>query len=208
MPAPTSSSASLRLAVRGRRRLLDDGRHPAAEALAHFDDHPPPGRSRSARPPRGAPSPSGRPARGSSASVKATKVAQTLAIRLALAGLVLQACRPRSAPRAAARRSVRWCPTRPPTTPACAPATSSSALATRVDAPGDVTEAVLEREPGDRVAVTVQRDGEHRTIEVRLGEQPRRAPRAGPRRRSEPAVTVRRARSFPSPPRPPRRRAR
>ena len=43
-------------------------------------------------------------------------------------------------------------------------------------APGDVTEAVLEREPGDRVAVTVQRDGEHRTIEVRLGEQPRRAP--------------------------------
>jgi serine protease Do len=56
------------------------------------------------------------------------------------------------------------------------PATSSSASATRVDAPGDVTEAVLEREPGDRVAVTVQRDGEHRTIEVRLGEQPRRAP--------------------------------
>jgi S1-C subfamily serine protease len=50
------------------------------------------------------------------------------------------------------------------------------ASATRVDAPGDVTEAVLEREPGDRVAVTVQRDGEHRTIEVRLGEQPRRAP--------------------------------
>jgi S1-C subfamily serine protease len=46
----------------------------------------------------------------------------------------------------------------------------------RVDAPGDVTEAVLERERGDRVAVTVQRDGEHRTIEVRLGEQPRRAP--------------------------------
>ena len=42
--------------------------------------------------------------------------------------------------------------------------------------PGDVTEAVLEREPGDRVAVTVQRDGEHRTIDVRLGEQPRRAP--------------------------------
>jgi S1-C subfamily serine protease len=30
--------------------------------------------------------------------------------------------------------------------------------------------------PGDRVAVTVQRDGEHRTIEVRVGEQPRRAP--------------------------------
>jgi putative serine protease PepD len=47
---------------------------------------------------------------------------------------------------------------------------------TRVDAPGDVTEAVLAREPGDRVAVTVQRDGERRTIEVRLGEQPRRAP--------------------------------
>jgi S1-C subfamily serine protease len=108
--------------------------------------------------------------------VKATKVAQTLAIRLALAGLVLQACRPRSAHRAAARRSVRWCPTRPRTTPACAPATSSSASATRVDAPGDVTEAVLDREPGDRVAVTVQRNGEHRTIEVRLGEQPRRAP--------------------------------
>jgi len=67
-------------------------------------------------------------------------------------------------------------PERPPTTPACAPATSSSASATRVDAPGDVTEAVLEREPGDRVAVTVQPDGDHRTIEVPLGEQPRRAP--------------------------------
>jgi S1-C subfamily serine protease len=47
---------------------------------------------------------------------------------------------------------------------------------TRVDAPGDVTEAVLAREPGDRVAVTVRRGGERRTIEVRLGEQPRRAP--------------------------------
>jgi putative serine protease PepD len=35
---------------------------------------------------------------------------------------------------------------------------------------------VLEREPGDRVAVTVRRNGERRTIEVRLGEQPRRAP--------------------------------
>jgi S1-C subfamily serine protease len=34
----------------------------------------------------------------------------------------------------------------------------------------------MEREAGDRVAVTVWRDGERRTIEVRLGEQPRRAP--------------------------------
>ena len=60
-------------------KALDDGRHAAGEALGHSDDHPP-GRSRSARPPRGAPSPSRRPARGSSASVKATKVAQAALI--------------------------------------------------------------------------------------------------------------------------------
>jgi putative serine protease PepD len=81
---------------------------------------------------------------------------------------------------------------------------------TRVDAPGDVTEAVLAREPGDRVAVTVQRDGERRTIEVRLGEQPR--PRALSRASSaaanRPWRTVRTARSFPLPPHPPRRRVR
>jgi hypothetical protein len=37
LPAPTSSSAGLRLAARGRRRLLTTD----AIALGHFDDHPP-----------------------------------------------------------------------------------------------------------------------------------------------------------------------
>jgi putative serine protease PepD len=48
--------------------------------------------------------------------------------------------------------------------------------ATTVRAPGDVSAAVLARHAGDRVAVTVRRDGQTRTLQVRLGEQPRQAP--------------------------------
>jgi putative serine protease PepD len=48
--------------------------------------------------------------------------------------------------------------------------------ATTVDDPGDVAPAVLARDPNDRFAVTVERDGDRRTLQVRLGEQPRQAP--------------------------------
>jgi putative serine protease PepD len=48
--------------------------------------------------------------------------------------------------------------------------------ATTVVDPGDVSTAVLARHAGDRVEVTVRRDGGTRTLEVRLGEQPRQAP--------------------------------
>ena len=47
---------------------------------------------------------------------------------------------------------------------------------TRVDRPEDITEAVLERKPGDTVRVEVERDGDRRTLEVRLGERPAQAP--------------------------------
>jgi hypothetical protein len=151
LPAPTSSSASLRLAVRGRRRLLDDGRHPAAEALARFDDYPP---------------------RVDPGALDRREERRRPAVDLP------EAARRQSRPRRSRRRSRSASHARASSSRR---ADRGARLGRRRGDPsggarGDVTEAVLEREPGDRVAVTVQRDGEHRTIEVRLGEQPRRAP--------------------------------
>jgi putative serine protease PepD len=47
---------------------------------------------------------------------------------------------------------------------------------TPITEPDDVADAVLAHHAGDRVAVTVERDGSRRSVEVRLGQQPRRAP--------------------------------
>jgi putative serine protease PepD len=41
-----------------------------------------------------------------------------------------------------------------------------------VDEPGELGSAIEDRKPGDRVELTVQRDGEQRTIEVELGTRP------------------------------------
>ena len=38
--------------------------------------------------------------------------------------------------------------------------------------PGDLSSAVLEHKPGDKVSLTVVRDGDQRTIEVQLGTRP------------------------------------
>ena len=46
----------------------------------------------------------------------------------------------------------------------------------RVRSPEDLSRAVDARSAGDRVRVEVQRDGDRRTIEVRLGERPANAP--------------------------------
>jgi len=43
---------------------------------------------------------------------------------------------------------------------------------TAVDQPEDLSSAVLDRKPGDTIELTVERDGETRTIEVRLGTRP------------------------------------
>ena len=48
--------------------------------------------------------------------------------------------------------------------------------AATVREPGDVSTAVLARHAGDRVEVTVRRNGQTRMLQVRLGEQPRQAP--------------------------------
>jgi putative serine protease PepD len=45
-----------------------------------------------------------------------------------------------------------------------------------VEDPSDVAEAIFPRKAGDRVAVTIERDGERRTLQVELGRQPSRAP--------------------------------
>jgi len=47
---------------------------------------------------------------------------------------------------------------------------------TAIEDPSDVAEAIFARHSGDRVAVTIERDGARRTLQVKLGEQPRRAP--------------------------------
>jgi putative serine protease PepD len=47
---------------------------------------------------------------------------------------------------------------------------------TTIEDPSDVAEAIFARHSGDRVAVTIERDGARRTLQVKLGEQPRRAP--------------------------------
>jgi putative serine protease PepD len=41
-----------------------------------------------------------------------------------------------------------------------------------IDEPGDLSSAVLEHKPGDRVKLTVERGGDQRTIEVQLGTRP------------------------------------
>src|SRR5918997_3666738 len=43
---------------------------------------------------------------------------------------------------------------------------------TEVEEPGDLSTAVLEHEPGDRVTLTVVRNGDERTIDVQLGTRP------------------------------------
>jgi putative serine protease PepD len=48
--------------------------------------------------------------------------------------------------------------------------------ATQISDPSDVAEAIFTRHAGDRVAVTIERDGARRTLQVTLGQQPRRAP--------------------------------
>jgi putative serine protease PepD len=45
-----------------------------------------------------------------------------------------------------------------------------------IEDPGDVAEAIFDRRAGDRVAVTIERDGEQRTVQVTLARQPQRAP--------------------------------
>jgi putative serine protease PepD len=46
----------------------------------------------------------------------------------------------------------------------------------QVEDPSDVAEAIFPRHAGDRVAVTIERGGERRTLQVELGRQPQRAP--------------------------------
>jgi putative serine protease PepD len=41
-----------------------------------------------------------------------------------------------------------------------------------IEEPGDLSSAIEDRKPGERVELTVQRDGEQRTIEVELGTRP------------------------------------
>jgi putative serine protease PepD len=48
--------------------------------------------------------------------------------------------------------------------------------ATTIQDPSDVAEAIFSRHAGDRVAVTIERDGARRTVQVTLAQQPRRAP--------------------------------
>jgi S1-C subfamily serine protease len=48
--------------------------------------------------------------------------------------------------------------------------------ATTIGDPSDVAEAIFTRHAGDRVAVTIERGGARRILQVRLGQQPRRAP--------------------------------
>src|SRR5919197_3785600 len=45
-----------------------------------------------------------------------------------------------------------------------------------IEDPGDVAEAIFDRRAGDRVALTIERDGTQRTVQVTLGSQPQRAP--------------------------------
>jgi S1-C subfamily serine protease len=43
---------------------------------------------------------------------------------------------------------------------------------TAIKEPGDLSSAVLDHKPGDRVKLTVERNGDQRTIDVQLGTRP------------------------------------
>ena len=54
-----------------------------------------------------------------------------------------------------------------------------SVAGTRLRDDSDLSEAISRLRPGQRVRVEIIRDGDRRTVQVRLGERPLDAPRAG-----------------------------
>jgi putative serine protease PepD len=49
-----------------------------------------------------------------------------------------------------------------------------------IGGPEDVSKAIEDREPGDTIEVTVERDGRRVSLDVELGERPRRSSQPGP----------------------------